>query len=174
MVDYSPLKHCFDRKPFKQTNQTALLSAQPQTQQPTTTPSAMKDQCFHTTVPIKNDLKMLKLQAWPQKEDFPRRWLTEGSTVSAVCDTKCTKTLVSEAFVDNLGLRKRLFQEGKSPMVCLGNSKMVAPSAGVEFWATKDTENSWYSERTHRRKISALVLRNLPTEVLMSGDTSST
>ena len=130
----------------------------------------MKDQCFHTTVPIKNDLKMLKLQAWPQKEDFPRRWLTEGSTVSAVCDTECTKTLVLEAFVDNLGLRKRWFQEGKSPMVCLGNSEMVAPSAGVEFWATKDTENSWYSERTQRRNISALVLRNLPTEVLMSGD----
>ena len=113
---------------------------------------------------------MLKLQAWPQKEDSPRRWLTEGSTVSAVCDTGCTETLVSEAFADNLGLRKRWFQEGKSPMVCLGNSEMVAPSAGVEFWATKDTENSRYSERTPRQKISALVPRNLPTELLMSGD----
>ena len=82
----------------------------------------------------------------------------------------CTKTLVSEAFVDNLGLRRRWFQEGKSPMVCLGNSEMVAPLAGVEFWATKDTENSRYSERTPRQKISALFLRNLPTEVLMSGD----
>ena len=40
----------------------------------------------------------------------------------------------------------------------------------MEFWATKDTENSRYSERTTRRKISALVLRNLPTELLMSGD----
>ena len=87
---------------------------------------AGKDQCFHATLPIKNDLKMFKLQTWPQKEDSPRRCLTRGSTVRAVCDTGCTKTLVSEAFANNLGLRKRWFQEGKSPMVCLGNSEMAA------------------------------------------------
>ena len=124
---------------------TALLAAQQPIRQPATL--ARKDQCFHATLPIKNNLKMLKLQTWPQKEDSPRRWLTRGSTVRAVCDTGCTKTLVSEAFADNLGLRKKWFQEGESPMVCLGNSEMVAPAAGVEFWATKDTERSRYSER---------------------------
>ena len=91
----------------------ALLAAQIPIRQPSVLTG--KDQCFHATLPIKNDLKMLKLQTWPQKEDSPRPWLTRGSTVRAVC------TLVSEAFADNLGLRKRWFQEGKSPMVCLGN-----------------------------------------------------
>ena len=118
---------------------TALLAAQVPTQRPVFLTG--KDQSFHATLPIKNDLKMLKLQTWPQKEDSPRRWITRGSTVRAVCDTGCTKTLVSEAFADSLGLRKRWFQEGKSPMVCLGNSEILA-----------------------------LVLRNLPTEQLMSGD----
>ena len=37
---------------------------------------------------------------------------------------------------------KERFQEGKSLKVCLGNSEIVTSSAGVEFWATKDTENS--------------------------------
>ena len=41
--------------------------------------SPAKDQCFHATLPIKNDLKMFKLQAWSQKEDYRRRWLTEVS-----------------------------------------------------------------------------------------------
>ena len=55
-------------------------------------------------------------------------------------------------------------------MFCLGNSEMVAPSAGVEFWVTKDTENSRYSDRAPRWNMLALVLMNLPTEVLMLGD----
>ena len=141
----------------------ALLAVQPTAHQETEPSPTPRDQCFHATLPNKNDLKMLKLQAWPQKDDSPRHWLTQGSTVLAVCDTGCTKTLVSEAFVDNLGLRKKRFQEGKSLKVCLGNSEMVTPSAGVEFWATKDTENSQYSDHPPRRKISALALRNLPT-----------
>ena len=110
---------------------TALLAAQVPIQQPVVLTG--KDQCFQATLPIKNDLKMLKLQTWPQKEDCPRRWLTRGSTVRAVCDTGCTKTLLSEAFADGLGLEKIWFQEGKLPMVCLGNSEMMAPVAGVEF-----------------------------------------
>ena len=46
---------------------------------------------------------------------------------------------------------------------------MVTPVAGVEFWATKDMEvgtKNWVP----RRRISALVLRDLPTTILMSGD----
>ena len=128
---------------------TALLAAEVPIQQPMV--RTRKDQCFHATLPIKNNLKMLKLQTWPQKEDSPCQWLTRGSTVRAICDTGFTKTLVSEAFANGLGLKKRWFQEGKSPMVCLGNSEMVALAAGVEFWATKDTENSRYSEKTPQR-----------------------
>ena len=89
--------------------------------------------------------------------------------ILAVCDTGCTKTLVSEGFADSLGLWMKAFPQGKSPKMCLGNSDMVTPVAGVEFWATKDTEmedGGWVP----RRKISALVLRNLPTTMLMSGD----
>ena len=89
--------------------------------------------------------------------------------VLAVCDTGCTKTLVSKDFADKLGLRMTTFPEGKSPKVCLRNSDTVIPVAGVEFWATKDTkteDGSWVP----RRRISALVLRDLPTTILMSGD----
>ena len=49
---------------------TALLAAQQPIRQLATL--AGKDQCFHATLPIKNDLKRLKLQTWPQKEDSPR------------------------------------------------------------------------------------------------------
>ena len=55
-----------------------------------------------------------------------------------MCNTGCTKTLVSEAFANELGLWKTRFLEGKSSKVCLGKSETVTPVAGVEFWATKD------------------------------------
>ena len=42
-------------------------------------------------------------------------------------------TLVSEAFVDRLGLRRSLLPEGRAPKVCLGNSDMVSLDAEVEF-----------------------------------------
>ena len=77
---------------------------------------------------------------------------------------------MSEAFADKLGLRKKRFQDGKSTKVRLGNSEMFTPMAGVEFSVTKDTEYSQYSNYPPRRKISALVLRNLPTTVLMLGN----
>ena len=112
---------------------------------------------------------MLKVQTWAQKDEAPKQWLRPGSMVLAVCNTGCTKTLVSEDFADKLGLRMTTFPEGKSPKVCLGNSDTVTPVAGVKFWATKDTEvedGRWVP----RRRISALVLRDLPTTILMSGD----
>ena len=112
---------------------------------------------------------MLKVQTWAQKDEAPKQWLQPGSSVLAVCDTGCTKTLVSEGFADKLGLRMTAFPQGKSPKVCLGNSDTVTPVAGVEFWATKDTkleDGAWVP----RRKISALVLKNLPATILMSGD----
>ena len=81
------------------------------------------------------------------------------------------KILVSEAFANELGLRKTMFPEGKSPKVCLGNSKTVTPMAGVEFWATKDTKGKdTHSGQLPRRRILSLVLRNLPTTILMSCD----
>ena len=42
---------------------------------------------------------------------------------------------------NKLGLRKTMFPEDKSPKFYLGNSETVTPIAGVEFWATKDTED---------------------------------
>ena len=62
-----------------------------------------------------------------------------------------------------------MFPEGKSPKVCLGNSDTVTPVAGVEFWALKDIQDT-QSGHCPRRRISALVLRNLPTTILMSED----
>ena len=79
--------------------------------------------------------------------------------------------MVSEEFADNLGLRMTSFPEGRAPKVCLGNSDTVTPVAGVEFWATKDIDMEG-EDTSHvpRRRISSLVLRNLPTTILMSGD----
>ena len=93
----------------------ALLAAQLTAYQGKKTPSDPKDQCFHATLPIKNNL------TWAEKEECPEQWLRQGSNVLVVCNTGCTKTLVSESFVDDLGLRKKEFQEGKSTKVCLGN-----------------------------------------------------
>ena len=90
-------------------------------------------------------------------------------TVLAVCDTGCSKTLVSEDFADKLGIRMTSFPEGRALKVCLGNSDTVTPVAGVEFWATKDME-AGTENQVPRRRISALVLRDLPTTILMSGD----
>ena len=146
----------------------ALLVVGGQTHSPPSSTN-QKGQCFHARLPDQNELKMLKVQTWAQKDEAPKQWLRPGSSVLAVCDTGCTKTLVSEGFVDKLGLRMTAFPQGKSPKVCLGNSDTVTPVAGVEFWATKDTkpeDGNWVP----RRKISALVLRNLPTTILMSGD----
>ena len=120
-------------------------------------------------MPAQNDLKMLKVQTWAQKDEAPKQWLRPGSTVLVVCDTGCTKTLVSEDFADKLGLKMTSFPEGRAPKVCLGNSDTVTPVAGVEFWATKDMEGEVLSQ-VPRRRISALVLRDLPTTILMSGD----
>ena len=61
------------------------------------------------------------------------------------------------------------FPRGKSPQVCLGNSDIVTPVAEVEFWATKDTRSE-DTVQVPRRKILALVLKNVPTTILMSGD----
>ena len=109
---------------------------------------------------------MLKVQIWAQKDDAPRQWLCPVSTVLAVWDTGCTKTLVSEDFADRLGLRMTNFPEGRAPKVCLGNSDTVTPVAGVEFLATKHTEGEDTSH-VPRKRISALVLRNFPTTILM-------
>ena len=112
---------------------------------------------------------MLRVQTWAQKDKAPKPWLRPGSTVLAVCDTGCTKTLVSEGFADKLGLRMTSFPEGRAPKVCLRNSDTVTPVAGVEFWATKDMEGEAMGH-VPRRRISALVLRDLPTTILMLGD----
>ena len=99
-----------------------MLATQPAAHQETIPPADPKNQCFHATLPIKNDLKMLKIQTWAQKEESPQQWLRKGYTVLAVCNKGYSKTLVSESFADELGLRKIRFPEGKSPKVCLGNS----------------------------------------------------
>ena len=62
-----------------------------------------------------------------------------------------------------------MIPEGKAPKVCLGNSDNVTSVAGVEFWAVKDIQDT-QPGHCPRRRISALVLRNLPTTILMSGD----
>ena len=97
-----------------------------------------KKHCFHARLPINNNLKKFKIRRLAQKEESPQQWLCKGSIVLAVCNTGCTKTLVSEAFANELGIWKTRFLEGKSSKVCLGNSETVTPVAGVEFWATKD------------------------------------
>ena len=46
-------------------------------------------------------------------------------------------------------------------MVCLGNSEMVAPLAGVEFWATKDTEKFPANRNMMERKVYTNALLTL-------------
>ena len=153
----------------KDSGPTALLAFQPVGHRGATTATGSKNQCFHPRFPVQNDLKMLNVHTWAQKDEAPLEWLRQGSTVLAVCNMGFTKTLVLEAFADSLGLRKTMFPEGKAPKVCLGNSDTVTPVAGVEFWAVKDIQDT-QPGHCPRRRISALVLRNLPTTILMSGD----
>ena len=112
---------------------------------------------------------MLPVSTWAEKDEVPSKWLCQGSTVIAVADTGCTKTLVSEAFANRLSLRMNVFPEGKALRVCLGNSDMVTPGAAVNFWAVRDLKDANPGEHP-RRKISALVLPKLPTTILISGD----
>ena len=79
----------------KEAQTSALLATQGQCHQKAETVNH-KGQCFHARLPAQNDLKMLKVQTWAQKDEAPKQWLRPGFTVLAVCDTGCTKTLVSE------------------------------------------------------------------------------
>ena len=88
-----------------------------------TTPTSFKNQkpkCFQAKFPVQNDLKMLKVRISAHKDE----------------------ALVLEAFINNLGLQKTMFPEGKAPKVCLGNSDMVTPVAEVEFFALKDVQET--------------------------------
>ena len=87
----------------KEEQTSALLASQGPSHQRTGYPN-QKGQCFHARLPAQNNLKMTKVQTWAQKDEAPKQWLRPGSTVLAVCDTGCTKTLVSEGFADKLGL----------------------------------------------------------------------
>ena len=73
------------------------------------------------------------------------------------------KLLGLEAFTVGLGLRRSMFQEGRAPKVCLGNSDMVSPDAEVEFWAVQDALYPKPGQHP-RRKISALVFRKFPPQ----------
>ena len=79
----------------KEAQTSALLATQGQGHQKAETVNH-KGRCFHARLPAQNNLKMLKVQTWAQKDEAPKQWLRPGSTVLAVCDTGCTKTLVSE------------------------------------------------------------------------------
>ena len=111
---------------------------------------------------------MLRVATWAEMDEAPSKWLHQGTTVLAVADTGCTRTLVSEAFADRLGLKMNAFPGGRPPKVKLGNSDTVTPVAAVNFWAVKDVEGAKPGEYP-MRNILALVLRKLPTTILMSG-----
>ena len=69
----------------------ALLASQPAAHQETAPAPNPKNQCFHAMLPIKNNLKVLKVPTWAQKMESPQQWLHKGSTVLAVCDMAAQK-----------------------------------------------------------------------------------
>ena len=76
---------------------TALLAfnavGQPESPPPSKTQDPKQALCFHAKLPVKNNLKMLKVCTWAKKYEVPSRWLLQGVTVLVVCNTVCTKTL---------------------------------------------------------------------------------
>ena len=61
----------------------ALLAAQEQGHLESAT-SNHKGHCFQARLQVQNDLKMLKVQTWAQKDEARRQWLRPGSPM--VCD----------------------------------------------------------------------------------------
>ena len=64
--------------------------------------------CFHSTFPDEEtELPMIQVATWSEKDDAPAKWLRKGISLMAVADTGCTRTLVSEEFVQRLGPNSR-------------------------------------------------------------------